>query len=262
LVKRVDTAFSPVYDQIPKFLDFHYSVVGEYTELLAYFGGKGGEELQKILFTQVGFDERLQSATRGTMTDITRRLQQAFSAIEAELGKSGLTEAEVKLLAGALALTVKDIEVRFSNQMLFVRGVGAAAGAVVASKIALKAGTKIAAKATVKAGTKAAAKAAAAAAGGVTVCAWTGPWAFLCGAVAGTAAWFGMDWALIKADEAANRTQFEADLRELVDEQKRDVKAALAANIDKLIDAVSADLSRRLDNTLTSTSPAEAIGGR
>ena len=51
------------------------------------------------------------------------------------------------------------------------------------------------------------------------------------GLIGGAVTWIGVDMAVIRIDAYFNRDEFEADLRKLVDEHRRDVQAHLVRAI-------------------------------
>ncbi len=68
-------------------------------------------------------------------------------------------------------------------------------------------------------------------------------------------AWVATDAVIVTIDEAINREEFEAEIRGMVDDQKRAVKGALATEYDSLFDKIAGDLDRRIK----ATTPAEAV---
>lgn len=259
---QIEAAFAPVYGQIPRLADFHYSILGEYTELIAVLTSDGASSLQRILFDEIGFDARLNGASDQVNQEFLSILGAAIGRIKGKLDSApDLTPEERNILAGALQLTDEAVRARFSNELIALRTGGAGLGGVlVASKAAgKKAAAALAKKVGAKASAKAATKAitpAAAGTGGAILCAGFGPIvAGVCGAVAAGGAWIVTDAVIVTVDEALNREEFEAEMRDIVDEQKRSIKDALAAEYDSLFDMISADLERRIQ----ATTPAEAV---
>jgi hypothetical protein len=259
---RIDEAYTPVYNQIPKLADFHYSLRGEYTELLAVLANKGASKLTEILFDEVNLSEKLNNSAGKIDESFRNILGQALGKIRTNLQTSAnFTAGEISLLTGALKLSLADTEARFSTQLTALRAGGATiAAAMVLSKAtgqkaAAVLAEKIAAKAAMKAGAKVAAPGAAGASAAL-LCSWGGPLTMtVCGAGAAGAAWLAADEAIIVLDEYYNREAFEADMRKLIDEQKAEVKSGFQKNYGALLAAVSNDYKTRLKNVST---PAEA----
>lgn len=256
---RIEDAFAPVYGQVPKFADFHYSIVGEYTELLAVLAGEGASSLQGILFDEVKFDARLDGAAKEIGNTFEGVIGEALDKLKGRLDAApGLTPEERGLLSGALKLTVDDVKARFSGEMVAARTGGAAAVLIAAKKAATSLAEKVAAKAAIKAGAKVVTPGAAGV-GGAAACSWLGPvGAGACGVGAAVVAWLATDAVIIAIDELYNRQEFEAEIRQLVDEQKASVKEGLKANYATLIDAISKDIDRKIQ----ATTPAEAVKGK
>ena len=262
---EVDRAFEPVYAQIPRFADYHYSIVGEYTELAAILTGKGGEKLRGMLSDDIGLEASLGQVSSALNDRFQSGMSEAVSGIRGELdAQMDLEQAELGLLTEAVALTFDDVEARFRSDLVALRAGGAIAGALVAgrflarrvaTRMAAKAGTRVAAKTAVRAASPIGAGAV-----GVAACAWSGPFAVLCGAGAAAGAWFLTDAAIIAVDEAINRDDFEAELRAMVDNRKAGIKAGFADNYAGLAQRISRDLDARLKATLP-RSPAAAVAG-
>jgi hypothetical protein len=233
---RIDAAFAAVYDRVPTFLDFHYSVVGEYTELSAALTDAPGAELERILFTESGFQRHLDGqlaaiAAAGdrilgdTLEEMSRGLQERLA----------LDGAETALLSGAVTLTIDDAMQRFGPGELMIKGAGAAIGAgAAAAAIAKTLGTKLGAKLAAKTAGKTALKASGAgggAASGALAGLLCGPAAWVCAPVAavaaGAAAWLATDKVVIEVDEYLHREWLEGELRAAIDAERDRIKALL-----------------------------------
>ncbi|MCB6179025.1 hypothetical protein LHP98_12910 [Rhodobacter sp. Har01] len=210
----IDAAYEPVYDAIPIYADFHYSVLGEYTELttavLPYLGSK----LQEMLFS--GLEERLDQ--------VSVELDIVFNAtFQSEL-ESGAFEIDL----GPLTKKAKDDalkRMRITVPVSSAATLGTAAAIKVATTaMAKKIASKLAIKAAAKAGGKLLATSTGAGAG-ATLCLWSGPGAGLCAAAGGVAAWFIADSAIVKLDEFWTRDDFQAYLSKMLDEQKVDLRS-------------------------------------
>ena len=240
VTERIDTAFAPVYERIPVFLDFHYSVIGEYAELTAAVANEAGSELKRILFDEVDFDQRLKGAVATIQSESDTVLSTALTRINDDVReKLDLTSTDLALLGKVVTLSIEDAGKRFNGGELMLKSAGAMAGAgavaavmtkTVGKKIASKIAAKAAAKTAVKAATGATGGAASGAAAGM-IC---GPLAWVCVPVGGVAGavtfWLVTDKVIIEVDEYFNKETFEAELRTLIDEEK----ARLSADISRL----------------------------
>ena len=206
--------YTPVYPAIPIYADFHYSVLGEYTELTEAVRRQAGNSLYEHLFN--GFEERLEDA--GSKLDqqyvdaykksLENQIEREFPSESTQLPLGKITKMTLqKMMAKArytvpLAITAATI-VRSGALKKITAGM--------ASKLAVKITEKASAKAAVKGG------AAAGAGSGALLCAWGGPVAAV---VCGVAAWFFVDAVVINLDEYFNRSEFEKDIRAMIDEDR------------------------------------------
>ena len=219
----LDAAYQPAYHAVPEYADFHYSVWGEYAELGTAAIGDVGAKLEEMLFS--GLEPRLES--------IALKLDEEYSStLQAEIKKE-ITRIEVSgamlgpLTENAISNAQRRMLVTVPVGTVAITGTKATA-AIIAKKIA----TKLAAKATLKAGGKWAVVGTTAS-GAAALCSWSGPGAGLCAAAGGIGAWLVADYGIVKLDEYWNREEFEAELREMITEQK-------FANQVALVNAVNA----------------------
>ena len=213
---QVDKLYESVYAAIPVYTDFHYSLRGEYMELTAVLLGDMSEELETRLFRDFStnleitgdnldavfldkYKEVVDSKTREEVGEDLDNLGPITSAILSD----SVDRAKVTAPMAAAAAT-------FAGSGA-VRALTTTMVKTLAKKMAAKAGMKL----TIILG---------GAGGGFTVCAWTGPVAFLCALAGGVIAWFATDLAIINLDEIMNRDEFEADLRAMIDDDKEDKK--------------------------------------
>lgn len=217
----LDGVYEPVYAAIPDYADFHYSLVGEYSLLFMALQGGVADDLQQRLFE--GFQQRVDSAL------------ERLDSLSLELYKSNLDAAVRDLLSAGSAGAILGEASQFALDDAMARArlsipVAAAASIVGSGGLkALTAGTatKLGSTIAAKAAAKGAAKGGAALAGfggGTTLCAWAGPFAPICGAAGGIAAWLLADGAIVNIAEMFKRDEFEATLESLVDEHKAEMK--------------------------------------
>lgn len=228
--EEIDLAFEPIYPRIPDFLDWHYSVLGQYQQLSATVLGELESEAKQRLFSDV--NERLESVSEkidGVFEDEFRSLISQKIQDEAQTVDDAVRATYESLLNEAMQDSIQ----RFSSSALFS---GPAVAEFIRNKavfdgIAKKAVKKIAAAAAKKAATSAAAKtirwaAAGAAASSPAPGIGTGVGAII-GAVA---AWLGVDAAVVALDEYLNRDEFEQELITLIDKAKADLKTDLESS--------------------------------
>lgn len=244
----LDTVYAPAYDAIPAYVDFHYSVFGEYVELAEAATGQMSEALYARLFD--GFEERMVNAAdiidKQYVDEYTRLLRQrideetSLDGIPMPLGK--MTEAVVQDAIARAHTTVP-----LATVAAGVAGSGSlrAVSAAIGKKLAAKIASKAAAKGLVKGGSMLTG-----ASGGALLCWWTGPGAVLCGIAGGTAAWFLTDAVIINIDEFFSRDEFEAELRAMLDEDRavrRSILLSALADKAKAMDEAHAEIFRMRD---------------
>lgn len=217
---RLDEAYAPAYAGIPKYMDFHYSLTGEWLELGSAAMGKLGGGLEEHLFD--GFDTRLGAVSEHLALEFDQRFRTALD--EAMAAEQSGAEAFGPVVTRAL----RDSQNRMQNTAGTV-GVALVGGATL--KVFTKAfAKKLAVKLAAKVGTKTGMKWAAAATGGATsaaVCSWTGPGAAACAVVGAAITWVATDVAMIKLSEYVTRDDFERDLRQLIDDHKKETQRAM-----------------------------------
>jgi len=261
VAERINTAFAPVYERIPVFLDFHYSVIGEYTELTAAVADGAGTELKRILFDEVNFDQGLNIAIASIQSESDTVLSAALTRINDEVReKLDLDPSELALLGKVVTLSMEDAGKRFDGGELMLKSAGAMAGAgAVAAVMTKTIGKKIASKLAAKAAAKTAVKAATGAGGGAATGAAAGmlcgPLAWVCVPVGGVAGavtfWLATDKVIIEVDEYFNKETFEAELRTLIDDEKARLSTEIGRLYQTRIHEILTDNETRLREITT-----------
>ncbi len=243
----LDAVYTPVYAAIPAYADFHYSVLGEYTELGAAALGQMGGVIEKRLFA--GFEQRLQESgvkIEALFMEEYRRalheqVEQFIPAESRHLPLGALTSA---------ALEDAQERLRYTAPIGAIAAIGVGGGAVKALSLAFA--KKIAAKVGAKATLKGAAKGAGVlggAGGGALACSWSGPFAAACGVAGGVAAWLIADTAIISLDEYFNRDEFEQDLHRMISEdralRRTQIQAAIHQKAARLDEALQEQITLR-----------------
>ena len=236
--KQIDRAFAPAYEQIPAFLDWHYSIVGQYTELGQAALGALEEAIESRLFADL--QERIGTATESVgrvMQEEMRTEIENWLRRESQTVPPGLATTYERMLEVTVANTVERFTV--SAVPSAVVAVGAGAGSTVAVAVVAKA---VAKKVMATMGLKTVGKTVGGfwsrlggVVGGATIGTVLGPFGAVVGGVAGgAAAWLALDGAVVNIDERLHREDLERELIELVDEQKARVKSAMATAVDEV----------------------------
>lgn len=252
--RQVAWAFQPVYQAIPRYADWYYSLTGEYLRYAHALGGGVADfmtdRLEEILFRESGAQARLDSLPARLQGEMDARLQRAGEALLDELARNLPREEKQAAswqLAGEIPLdALAKEELTFSTELparqLASLGLGAGAAVLVAkggstllvkkltAKLAggsvFKAATGIAGKLATKSAVKGGGILAGAGAG-TLACAPGGPLALVCGAVAGTLTWLATDLAMLELEEYLDRDELEQEMKKSVEEEQRALESAL-----------------------------------
>jgi len=241
----INKAYEPLYGQINNFSDFHYTVTGEYSELLTIVFGKVEDILEEQLFKPTNFKNNLSEQLKNINNSSLKIITSQFKQIRQEVkDKLKLNNDEINfLLAQILKLSQDDMKLRMTSYTNNIfKGIGLGGGAIAGAamtKIMTKIMTKniskviakkIATKVAVKAGTKAAGAGASALAGAEAGI-FCGPGAWLCSpvgaVVGGIVGWFATDAIVVTVDEYYNKNDFKREVKELIDQQKNNTKKTL-----------------------------------
>jgi hypothetical protein len=231
--REIDAAFAPVHAAVPALADFHYSVVGEYAEIVTGLAGDMGADLHRILFEETQFTAQLQSRIDGIQAAARPIIADTLTAGEQDIQASlGLDASELALLRGVVTLSVADAEARFSNAYNAIRTAGAGVGATAVGSILAKTmASKLASKLALKVSAKTVAKAAGIGTGagaGAVAGAVLGPVGTAVGAVLGaTAAWLATDKVIVEVDEYLHRDEFIGEIEATLEAEKRRIKGEL-----------------------------------
>ena len=237
----IDRAFEPLYGQIESLSEFHYSVEGEYTELLAILAGEIDEFLQKKLFEPVQFDKKMNQAIENINKSAEKilhdELMQMKSAVQQRIDAS--SEDMTYLFDRIVKITHESVYYRFENLYATIFRAAGITGAnafgayltkTISKKCATAIGKKVLTKLAVKGGVKVLGSGAGVATGLElgTLC---GPAAWICspigGIVGGIVGWFTTDKIIIEIDRLLHEDEFKRALRNAIDEQKESMKKAL-----------------------------------
>ena len=268
LDSQLDYLFDPVAGAVHDYAEFHFSVLGEYAELLVAAAGGGRSLWQRFIDwrdgeaqvvldaeTQAEVDKLAEQAEGRIENAIQQRLYAGFDTrreqVERVLNSTFVTMFEREfqrlsseglaalgggaMISGATrtALDGALARARVSKPIAMTVAVVSSAAltkflAAALTKTALKSGAKLGGKALAS-GAGLAGGAATGAAIGTTL----GPIGSAVGGVTGAvAAWISVDYAAIKIDEYLNRDEFEAGLYAHIAVQRKDFASALKAAID------------------------------
>ncbi len=234
---ELNQIFTGLETGVDKYLDWYFSVIGEYQRLGA---AVMRYELDRNLFAGPEFDERVKKASGEIASESEKQLAELAKKLGMKI-RSDIQENPCRFDALNRS-ALKEVVERDWKRALGASSTGAAVGTLTATLLAKKTTVAVAGKLASKKifqgaaslGAKAVAKKGGAilvaAAGATAVCSPTGPFAVLCGIAAGTVTWLTVDTALITIDEAMFRAQMHAEILETLREQR----AALAKDLQNM----------------------------
>ena len=201
-------------DNVDKFLDFHYSVSGEYLELLRGVTGRIEKIISEKLFGK-DFKER--------QTDLINQINEQFKLSADNHAESisdiALKDIDEELNSAALARLKNDIEYNANLQIGKTRFLTTTIVSTIIGKTSIKIAKSAAIKLTVKTAGKIAAKGGLAAAV-ASVGIFCGPAVLICAPALAIIAWFGTDYIIVKLDEYWHREEFKQEIISLINESK------------------------------------------
>jgi hypothetical protein len=239
IVREVDLLFAPVELRVDAYLDWYFTVLGEYERLAAAVMGDFAQhmeqKLEEELFTATDFSARLAGIDQALAQDALAQM----SALSLELKEHLAAQVQANPCV-LVALDPQGLD--RLNRDQWRAGGAALAGVVtgttmvviaknlvaaVVAKVAAKKSFQTAATLVVKVVGKKAGGALAAGLGGAAVCSPAGPVLILCGVVAAGTTWLIVDKVAIEIDEAFTREGMRADILHTLNEEKRHLIQAL-----------------------------------
>jgi len=246
IAKESKAIFDIAHKNIDKFLDFHYSVIGEYIELGNMATGKIEKHIQEKLFGDKfskNMDSMLQNITQQYQYDITHHLEimdkEANRGVDPSLNKEAIEHLH------------QDINQHFLVQQgklgtIIVATLTAKITKVVATKLATKQATMIATKAGTKAGIKSTALLSGASAG--ILC---GPLVWVCSPIAAATLWFGTDAIVVSVDEHLHRDDFKKEIIDALKQQENRLTSQLQVYYSQALKKASKEAQKRYMDTTT-----------
>lgn len=247
--------FAGTEGRVDAYLDWYFSLLGEYTRLAMAASGEFPELMQRRLEEIVFMDTGMAAEIAALRVSVLAKTLEAYTAVASE------TQHELARAVAADACLRGSLQVAslFNLEPDLYR-TASAAGAGVASgvlakkvisatvaKVAGKQSFKLAASAAAKAAAKKGGSALVAAGAAAAVCAPSGPVALLCGATTGTLVWLGTDKLLLEVDESLHRAQMKADILAALDEARAELSTQLQAEQLELSRQLAATLQRTVD---------------
>lgn len=227
--QRVDAAFASAERAVDRFLDWNFSIEGQYAQL-AYLAASAASSntFEGYIASQVDahvhsvLDPMLGQANEVVNGELAQAIEAAFHAQDA---------LAMRLVKGASCLEVPESTVRFEDYMnKSLVGAGVGTGIIstrVADRMGARMVSQVAAKraiATVAA--KGATRTATTAKSGLTGLA-CGPYAVVCVPLFAGVAWFGTDVVINTIDESLHRDEMREEMLGVIEGEKKVLKEQL-----------------------------------
>ena len=254
----LEVLFADIEAGVDHYLDWYFTVLGEYQRLAAVFTADVAEtmrkQLEQHLFADSDFDAQLENLDHELERLTTARFAQLAPQLRHELANASCNIGKLTLLP----LSELDHDtLRASLAASSGVGAGIVTSKLLASKTTAAVVGKVAAKKTFQTGAALATKTLAkkgsstllSAGAGTVLCAPTGPLAILCGVTAGLITWFTVDKALVELDEALNREEMRAEILAVLEEQQALLGEQLTQKHDARIDLISRHVNAVVQKT-------------
>ncbi|MGL2408086.1 hypothetical protein ACOWL1_07230 [Helicobacter pylori] len=243
---QIDGFFDIVENNVDKFLDWHYSVKGDYSELALFVAKKIGLSPEDAV-ANVLQEKLLGKDYKQRLDAITKKLSKTYGSLlnqhEKFVSETALKGVDTDLSQNAKILDTLGDEVARKLKANFTGAIGATAGVsglAIAAKLTPKLVAKIGAKLGAKVGGKFLAKIGTALSGS-----WTcGPFAPIC--VIGI--WFGSDAAFNFIDEWLHRDDFKKEILNNVNEVKENLKNSYKQQFNDSFVKISQELQESYKN--------------
>lgn len=257
--RELDALFAEVERGVDRYLDWYFSVLGEYQRLGALvvggFPALMNDKLEQAV-AGASFDGRLQALS----TSIAGRAETRMAALTDRVGLELQAQARSSPCRfEALNLSALGDLARDRQRFALAAGGGAVAGATAVTLLARRSATavvgRLGTRTTVRVAGTVGGKTLArqggsivlSAAGATAICGPGGPLAALCGLGAGVVAWLAIDETLIRIDEYRFRAAMRAEMLEAAAEQKAELARDLRAIHHVAIERLAADVQRAAD---------------
>jgi hypothetical protein len=250
--------FSDVEKGVDSYLDWYFTVLGEYQRLAAVFtedlAAAMRDKLEEYLFAQSDFDSQLVRLDREVQRDSAERFAAMAPHLNAELDNApcdigGLVPAPLTQLdrdaLRASAAATSGVGTGIVASKALAKKTAAAVAGKLAAKKSFQTGAALTSKTLAKKGTSSLLSTGV----GTALCAPSGPVAILCGVTAGLVTWLTVDKALVELDEAMNREDMRADLLEVLAEQRAALGEQLKQKHYTGVDAMAARVNDAVQST-------------
>ncbi len=247
--------FVNVEGGVDRYLDWYFTVIGEYQRLGALatgdFAGLVSRQLEQQLFGEgAAFGERVEAVARVIDAEVEGKMSKAASEMQARAREGLRTQpCRFERVNFAALGNLKRDRLRAATAAgaglaggMAVRLLAARAAASVAARAAGRRSFQVAARVGGNVVARRAGSITLSAAGAAAACAPGGPLAVICAIGAGMVVWLATDQAFIMIDEALFRGDMRKELLVAVGEEQAALLAALKAREAAAIDAMAAEI--------------------
>jgi hypothetical protein len=251
----VNSAFATLDPAIDAYLDWHFSLMGEYSRLgHALLGDASAfmvRKFEEIVLAEGSFEARL-GERLGAIEARSNARMEKMAARHVE-GLHGAVETNRCLAVSLPAFEHPAIVGGLGNVSGAVAGgaVGITAGVMIGARLGPTVARRVGAKGLLRPASAALGKtavtrgpSAAGAAAVAAACASSGPGAVLCGAVTGIGLWIGVDALVLRVDEYLNRDGMRAEIVGALDASRQELIESLTAADAARIHATAGEVSR------------------
>ncbi|WQS34695.1 hypothetical protein KVF10_01670 [Helicobacter pylori] len=244
---QIDGFFDLVEHNVDKFLDWHYSIKGDYSELALKLGEKFGLSAEDVLAKKL--QEKLLGEDYEKRLDVLKKvLSKTYAGLlsqhEKFVSETALKGVDTNLSQNAKILDTLGDEVVRKLKVNFIGTIGATAGLsglAIAAKLTPKLVAKIGAKLGAKVGAKFLAKFGTAVSGSLTC----GPFAPACF----LGVWFGSDAMINYIDERLHRDDFKKEILNNINEVKENLKNSYKQQFNDSFVKISQELQESYKKT-------------
>ncbi|GAA7720377.1 hypothetical protein HpBT014_01150 [Helicobacter pylori] len=243
---QIDGFFDIVEYNVDKFLDWHYSIKGDYSELALFVAKKTGLSAEDAV-ANVLQEKLLGKDYKQRLDAITKKLSKTYASLlnqhEKFVSETALKGVDTDLSQNAKILDTLGDEVVRKLKVNFTGTIGATAGLsglAVAAKLTPKLVAKIGAKLGAKVGAKFLAKIGTAVSGSLTC----GPFAPACF----LGVWFGSDVAINFIDERLHRDKFKEEILNNINKVKENLKNSYKQQFNDSFVKISQELQESYKN--------------
>ncbi|GAA8560756.1 hypothetical protein KYTH28_05570 [Helicobacter pylori] len=231
---QIDNLFDPIENNVDKFLDWHYSLKGNYSELALFVAKKLGLSVEDALFNKLqekllgaDYKQRLKTMTDNISDAFISLLHQHKKDTE-KIATQGVADISqvVESLKNIDDRTERDLKLKMGFAAAIGATAGVGAGALMkrlAPKLVEKLGTKLGAKFLAKFGI----------------------------AVGGVLSTLGTDAAFNYIDEWLHRDDFKKEILNNINEMKKNLKESYKISFDNGITKFSQEFQKDLKNIET-----------